>query len=82
MSIDTIANAAALLHPGPYLDVARLDDGRYAVQFVKQGAPPRTSYTTQAHAVVRQAQYAGNIPIHTHDVALRSLCHDQLVELI
>ena len=82
MSIDTSADTAAMLHPGPYLEVARLGDGRYAVQFVKQGVPPRTSYTDRAHAVVKQAQYAGNIPVHTSDAELQRLCRDQLVELI
>jgi hypothetical protein len=67
---------------GPYLDVVRLGDERYCVQFVKYGAVPRTSYTRQATAVVKQAQRAGNIPVRTDDAELRRLCRDQLVELI
>jgi hypothetical protein len=65
-----------------YLDVARLSDGRYCVQFVKDGVPPRTSYTSHAAAVVRQAQSAGNIPVRTVDAELRRACSDQRVELI
>jgi hypothetical protein len=82
MTIDTTTNDTPLSHPGPYLDVVRLGDGRYCVQFVKHGVVPRTSYTGQASAVVKQAQRAGNIPIHTSDTDLRRLCRDQLVELI
>jgi hypothetical protein len=82
MSTDITDNSAVSLHPGRYLEVVRLDDSRYSVQFVKPGAPPRTSYTNHAHAVVKQAQHAGNIPIHTSDAELRRLCRDQLVELI
>jgi hypothetical protein len=69
-------------HQRTYLDVVRLEDGRYCVQFVKRGAAPRTSYTGHASAVVKQAQRAGNIPIHTGDAELRRMCDDQLVELI
>jgi hypothetical protein len=65
-----------------YLDVVRLEDGRYRVQFMKRGTVPRTSYTGHAGAVVKQAQRAGNIPIHTGDAELRRMCDDQLVELI
>ena len=82
MPTDMTDDAAALLHPGPYLEVIHLEDGRYSVQFVKQGALPRTSYTYQAHAVVKQAQRAGNIPIHTNDAELQCLCRDHLVEII
>jgi len=82
MLTDTNANATALLHHGPYLEVVRLGDGRYSVQFVKPDALPRTSYTNQADAVVKQAQRAGNIPIHTSDAELRRLCRDHLVEII
>jgi hypothetical protein len=82
MASDTVINDQSLLQHGPYLDVVRLDDGRYCVQFVKQGAVPRTSYTGQADAVVKQAQRAGNIPIHTSDADLQRICRDQLVELI
>ena len=82
MGTDTPANDNSLPHHGPYLDVARLDDGRYSVQFVKHGTVPRTSYTRQADAVVKQAQRAGNIPIHTNDADLRRICRDHLVELI
>jgi hypothetical protein len=69
-------------HQRTYLDVVRLEDGRYCVQFVKGGAVPRTSYTGHAGAVVKQAQRAGNIPIRTADAELRRMCSDQLVELI
>jgi hypothetical protein len=31
---------------------------------------------------VKQAQRAGNIPIHTSDAELRRLCLDHLVEII
>ena len=82
MPTDTIANTTDFLHPGPYLDVVRLGDGRYSVQFVKQDALPRTSYTNQADAVVKQAKRAGNIPIHTSDAELQRLCRDHLVEII
>lgn len=82
MAIDTMINDQFLLHDGPYLDVVRLNDGRYCVQFVKHGAVPRTSYTGQAIAVVKQAQRAGNIPVHASDADLQRLCREQLVELI
>ena len=82
MTTDTTTNDRSLLHYGTYLDVVRLGDGCYCVQFVKHGAIPRTSYTGQADAVVKQAQRAGNIPIHTSDADLRRKCRDQLVELI
>ena len=82
MATDTATNDQSLLQHGPYLDVTRLGDGRYCVQFVKHGVVPRTSYTGQADAVVKQAQRAGNIPIRTSDADLRRICRDQLVELI
>ena len=82
MATDTGINDQALLHHGPYLDVMRMGDGRYCVQFVKHGVVPRTSYTGQAEAVVKQAKRAGNIPIHTSDADLQRICRDQLVELI
>ena len=82
MATSTATNDQSPLHHGPYLDVMRLGDGRYCVQFVKQGVVPRTSYTGQADAVVKQAQRAGNIPIHTSDADLQRICRDQLVELI
>jgi hypothetical protein len=65
-----------------YLDVARLENGRYCVRFVKDGLVPRTSYTNHSDAVVRQAQRAGNIPVRTVDAELRHLCRDHLLELI
>jgi hypothetical protein len=81
MTTDT-ANEPALLHSGPYFNVVRLDDGRYRVQFVRPGVTPRTSYTGLADAVVKQAQRAGNLPIHTSDADVRRICHDKMVELI
>jgi hypothetical protein len=82
MRSDTTGNDNSLAHQGRYLDVVRLDDGRYCVQLVKHGAVPRTSYTGRAGDVVRQAQRAGNIPIHTSDADLQRLCRDHSVELI
>ncbi len=82
MATDTAISDQSLLHHEPYLDVTRVEDGRYCVQFVKHGVMPRTSYTGHADVVVKQAQRAGNIPIHTSDADLRRLCRDQLVELI
>jgi len=82
MATDMTTNDNSLLDHGPYLHVVHLSDGRYSVQFVKQGVVPRTSYTYQADAVVKQARRAGNIPIHTSDADLRRICGDQLVELI
>ena len=82
MATETATNDQPPIHHGPYLDVIRLGDGRYCVQFVKHGVAPRTSYTGHADAVVRQAQRVGNIPIHTSDADLRRICRDQLVELI
>jgi hypothetical protein len=72
----------SLTHEGPYLDVVRQGDGRYRVQLVKHGVVPRTSYTGQASAVVKQAQRAGNLPIRTSDADVRRMCRDQSVELI
>ena len=82
MASDLTANDDSLQHQGAYLDVVRLGDERYCVQFIKYGAIPRTSYTRNVGDVVKQAQRAGNIPIRTDDAELRRLCHDQLVELI
>jgi len=82
MTTDTTTYDQSLPHRRPYLDVVRLGDGRYCVQFVKHGVVPRISYTGQAGAVVKQAQCAGNIPIHTSDADVRRMCRDQLVELI
>jgi hypothetical protein len=82
MTTDTTTNDTFLPHCERYLDVVRLGDGRYSVRFVKHGAIPRTSYTNHADAVVKQAQRAGNIPIHTSDTDLRRLCRDQLVEIV
>ena len=82
MASDTAINDQSLLHHEPYLDVMRLGDGRYCVQFVKYGAVPRTSYISQVDAVVKQARRAGNIPIHTSDADLRRICRNQMVELI
>ena len=82
MTTHTTSNDNSVPEHGPYLDVVRLGDGRYSVQLVKHGVVPRTSYTYQAGAVVKQAQRAGNIPIHTSDADLRRICGDQSVELI
>jgi hypothetical protein len=82
MTTDTPVNETLRARPRPYLDVVRLGDGRYRVQLMKQGVVPRTSYTHQAEAVVKQAQRAGNIPIHTSDADVQRVCRDQLVELI
>jgi len=82
MTTDTTTNEPALMHSGPYFNVVRLADGRYQVQFVRPGMILRTSYTEQAAAVVKQAQRAGNLPIHTSDVDVQRICQDQRVELI
>jgi len=82
MSTDMNSGDQVPRHQGPYLHAVRLDDGRYRVQFLKHGAVPRTSYTPQAGAVVKQAQRAGNIPIHTDDADLQAMCRSQHVELI
>ena len=82
MTTDTTTDDNSLPYHGPYLDVVRLGDGRYSVQFVKPGAVLRTSYAGQVSVVVKQAQQAGNIPIHTNDADLQRMCRDQLVELI
>jgi len=82
MTIDPPTNDNSIPHAGRYLDVVRLGDGHYCVQFVKDGGVPRTSYTHEAGAVVRQAQRAGNLPIHTTDADLQRMCRDQQVELI
>lgn len=82
MTTAMTTNDTSRPHPGPYLDVVRLGDGRYRVQLVKHGIVPRTSYTDHAGAVVKQAQRAGNLPIHTSDDDVRRICRDQLVELI
>ena len=81
MTSDT-TNEPTLTHAGPYFNVVRLDDGRYRVQLVRPGVTPRTSYTGLADAVVKQAQRAGNLPIHTSDADVRRICRDQMVELI
>jgi hypothetical protein len=82
MKTDPMTANKILPERKPHLDVVRLGDGRYCVQFVKDGAVPRTSYTDDAAAVVQQAKRAGNIPVRTIDAELRRICRDQLVELI
>jgi hypothetical protein len=82
MAFDTTSDDNILARQRTHLDVVRMEDGRYCVQFVKHGAVPRTSYTGHAGDVVKQAQRAGNIPVHTGDVELQRMCHDHLVELI
>ena len=82
MTTDRTIDESGLLPPRPYLDVVRLGDGRYRVQLVKHGVVPRTSYTGQPGAVVKQAQRAGNLPIHTSDADVQRLCRDHSVELI
>ena len=72
----------SLSTPDTYLDVGRMPDGRYCVQFIKDSAIPRKSYTSNAGDVVKQAQRAGDIPIRTDDEELRSLCHDRMVKLL
>jgi hypothetical protein len=68
--------------PDTYLDVERVADGRYCVQFIKERSTPRKSYTAHAGDVVKQAQRAGHIPIRTEDEELRRLCRDRMVKLI
>lgn len=82
MERETAASGATTPQVPVYLDVSRLADGRYCVQFVKDGAPSRTSYAGEAEAVVRQAQRAGNIPVRTRDAELRHACESQLVDLL
>lgn len=82
MTIDTPIDETVRLPSRPYLDVVRQSDGRYRVQLVKHGVVPRTSYTGQPGAVVKQAQRAGNLPIRTSDADVQRLCRDQSVELI
>jgi hypothetical protein len=82
MTVDPTIDNSTLMPGRPYLDVVRQSDGRYRVQLVKHGVVPRTSYTSQPGAVVKQAQRAGNLPIHTSDADVRQLCHEQSVELI
>ncbi len=40
MAADPISANSHPVYEGTYLDVVRLDDGRYCVRFVKHGAPP------------------------------------------
>ena len=82
MAADPIGAENQQAYEGAYLKVVRLEDGRYCVQFLKYGVPPRTSYTAFSDAVIKQAQRAGNIPIHTDDRDLQRMCQDNRVELI
>jgi hypothetical protein len=66
----------------PYLEVMRLEDGRYCVQFRRSGTPLRKSYAPHAQAVVKQAQRAGHIPVQTTDEELRQLCQEHQVQLV
>lgn len=68
--------------PDKYLAVTPAQDGRYCVQFVKHGFPPRTSYASSAGEVIQQAQRAGRLPVHTSDEALQQACRDQNIQLI
>ncbi|HWQ12137.1 MAG TPA: hypothetical protein VNL77_05020 [Roseiflexaceae bacterium] len=68
--------------PDSYFEIARLDDGRYCVQFIKRGAPPRTSYTARVGDVVRQVLRAGHLPVRTRDDELRRACRDEQVVLL
>jgi hypothetical protein len=82
MAINPTSTGDALLIPDTYLDVERVADGRYCVQFIKERGTPRKSYTAHVGDVVKQAQRAGNIPIRTEDEELRRLCRDCMVKLI
>lgn len=69
-------------YPTVYLEVMRLEDGRYCVQFIKGGLPPRISYTNQADAVAQQAKRAGNIAVRTSDADVQQSCSKQQIKLI
>ncbi len=66
---------------GAYLIVTRTPDGRYCVAYTA-GSMSRRSYTPLLEQVVRQAQRAGGIPIHTDDEALRQRCQDLALPLV
>lgn len=68
--------------PATYFDVTRLDDGRYRVQFIKYGAPPRTSYTSRVSDVVTQVLRVGPVPVRTRDEALQRACFERQVEIL
>lgn len=66
---------------GAYLKVTRTPDGRYCVAYTIDTLS-RRSYTPQLEQVVRQAQRAGGIPIHTDDEALRQRCRELALPLL
>lgn len=82
MPFDTTPAPMHYLHPTVYLDVVRLEDGRYRVRFVKDDMPPRISYTRQADAVAQQARHAGNIAVRTSDADVQHSCAEQQITLI
>lgn len=82
MAEEMLGTASARYSSQPYLEVTHLEDGRYCVWFRRNGTPLRKSYTPHARAVVKQAQRAGHIPIHTVDKELRQLCLKHMVQLI
>lgn len=82
MPFDATKTLLHYSHPTVYLDVVRMDDGRYRVRFVKDDMPPRISYTRQADAVAQQARHAGNIAVRTSDADVQHSCTEQQITLI
>jgi rRNA-processing protein FCF1 len=67
---------------GPtFLDVTRTADGRYCVDFTRNGVS-RRSYTPSIEQVIGQAQRAGNLAVRTDDLALRQRCQEAGVALM
>lgn len=80
--LEAQSSATGKLAPnGAYLIVTRAPDGRFCVAYTN-GDMSRRSYTSSLEQVVRQAQRAGGIPIHTEDEALRQRCQDVALPLI
>ncbi|MCU0492846.1 MAG: hypothetical protein MUD01_14740 [Chloroflexaceae bacterium] len=73
---------ATLPAPAAYFAVARIADDRFCVQLVRDGLPPRTSYTSQIAAVIKQAQHVGSLPVYTTDAEVLQLCHTHHINVI
>lgn len=67
--------------PDAYFDIARLDDGRFCVQFIRRNSTTRKSYTPRLTDVIAQMVRA-RLPVRTHDEELRRVCRERELELL
>lgn len=75
MRNDQLGNPGETVPTDAHLVVTRTADGRYCVAYIRSGVC-RRSYTRSVEQVIRQAQRAGRLPVHTEDEVLRQRCHE------